>query len=654
MESTSCAEVERQGTSFESLENELAELGRLIEDGRPLEDLRLERTIELGKLRAEAGDLELAHESFEEVLELLGTRGDRDGLRLGALAWCARANAYLAAVETESAVEAYRCAYGQLAAAIVSWPDVEISRLLAEVSLELGMRQWNLGQYAVAVASYETGLAVCARFPDDPTFLRLDAQLSLNRGNATNSLKRPEAEAIEWFERSIAKYTQLADPAHTFRGIGSVWIGIGNARVDPIAGRRDYERGIAVLEQHLPDREAKILIAKCCHNIALLLKEPMEALPFQTRAIDLMEEVTERSESPEDRYEVLFFRLARAQMLGDAGMTAAAIAETRAALPELEDIVDRLQPNGGAGLVKLYRTRLETWSEKAAKGVPIVYRTLVAPPALPAEELRCTGCLRGRSKLGLLINGIRAAICNDCLASVTPPNAKPASRTLCMFCDDLRPAAAVTGGAAICADCISICGEILQEAVAAKRLVFKCTFCRRARSECMNLISGPRVFICNGCVTAAAAALPPPVSPAMGPLVNCRFCGIDRQRFVGTPDGVICDDCLDLCGQILEEAYEASHPDPTCGLCGAKRETAERMVLGPDATAVCKPCFARTRSMLDRHHPYDPSLGARRGTREPQLDICGWCDTSDALMFFHGEQLSLCDTCIDHLAQDML
>jgi ATP-dependent Clp protease ATP-binding subunit ClpX len=104
-----------------------------------------------------------------------------------------------------------------------------------------------------------------------------------------------------------------------------------------------------------------------------------------------------------------------------------------------------------------------------------------------------------------------------------------------------------------------------------------CSFCGRSREECAKLIAGPGVFICDQCVayasglsagavearSEAATLLEPSGSEA-----RCSFCG-KQARQVGflvasgraaTPSGKfgevgtrICDECLDLCLEILAE-----------------------------------------------------------------------------------------------------
>jgi hypothetical protein len=104
-----------------------------------------------------------------------------------------------------------------------------------------------------------------------------------------------------------------------------------------------------------------------------------------------------------------------------------------------------------------------------------------------------------------------------------------------------------------------------------------CSFCGRSHQECEQLIAGPGVFICDRCVAQATrlSASAPGEGLAEEPLrleergseARCSFCGKDRRQGVllvagglaATPadkfaqGARICDECLDLCLEILAE-----------------------------------------------------------------------------------------------------
>lgn len=104
-----------------------------------------------------------------------------------------------------------------------------------------------------------------------------------------------------------------------------------------------------------------------------------------------------------------------------------------------------------------------------------------------------------------------------------------------------------------------------------------CSFCGRSREESARLIAGPGVFVCDRCVAQATrlSATAPGEGWAEGSMrleapgseARCSFCGKDTRQGVllvagGLPatrggkfgqDVRICDECLDLCLEILAE-----------------------------------------------------------------------------------------------------
>lgn len=86
-----------------------------------------------------------------------------------------------------------------------------------------------------------------------------------------------------------------------------------------------------------------------------------------------------------------------------------------------------------------------------------------------------------------------------------------------------------------------------------------CTFCERPPSEVQKLVSGPNVYICDGCIEGARAAvegLPPKSSLAVARSgrAECSFCGkrrsSDRTIVIG-PTSNICETCVTTCRQIV-------------------------------------------------------------------------------------------------------
>ena len=81
-----------------------------------------------------------------------------------------------------------------------------------------------------------------------------------------------------------------------------------------------------------------------------------------------------------------------------------------------------------------------------------------------------------------------------------------------------------------------------------------CTFCGRSGLEAEKIIAGPPpFFICDSCVGAYSEAAR---EETIALHDHCSFCGRTRRKvrvLRGGDEATICDDCLGLCRDILEE-----------------------------------------------------------------------------------------------------
>jgi hypothetical protein len=88
-----------------------------------------------------------------------------------------------------------------------------------------------------------------------------------------------------------------------------------------------------------------------------------------------------------------------------------------------------------------------------------------------------------------------------------------------------------------------------------------CTWCDRPPSEVEKLVAGPKVFICDACVTAASRVERGTVKT--GPLKlakpglrdRCTFCHkrpTEARAVVTGPAAHICSECLRICREIME------------------------------------------------------------------------------------------------------
>jgi hypothetical protein len=88
-----------------------------------------------------------------------------------------------------------------------------------------------------------------------------------------------------------------------------------------------------------------------------------------------------------------------------------------------------------------------------------------------------------------------------------------------------------------------------------------CGGCGRTKDEAMHMISGPHVYLCDGCVEQGARQLAPRRPAPDG--VRCRFCRQLRAKpdVTTVGDVVLCADCLGLMEAILEEAQTTDRQD---------------------------------------------------------------------------------------------
>jgi hypothetical protein len=94
-----------------------------------------------------------------------------------------------------------------------------------------------------------------------------------------------------------------------------------------------------------------------------------------------------------------------------------------------------------------------------------------------------------------------------------------------------------------------------------------CSFCGKHQKQVSKVIAGPGACICNECVekadrvlaTGEVAATPLSAIKSLGEdaaSAKCSFCGKRRHQVSGlamAAGGVICTECLALCGEIIHD-----------------------------------------------------------------------------------------------------
>jgi hypothetical protein len=131
---------------------------------------------------------------------------------------------------------------------------------------------------------------------------------------------------------------------------------------------------------------------------------------------------------------------------------------------------------------------------------------------------------------------------------------------------------AAAGQPRICANCMGVCERIVQERKPGRPMVrrntrIRCSFCNISANDTRQLVAGPGVYICDGCIGAARAVVDS-AQPAKGPRSvllrpavaedhECAFCSKSPQHvdsMVKGGRGRICGECLQLCEDIIQEA----------------------------------------------------------------------------------------------------
>jgi ATP-dependent protease Clp ATPase subunit len=99
--------------------------------------------------------------------------------------------------------------------------------------------------------------------------------------------------------------------------------------------------------------------------------------------------------------------------------------------------------------------------------------------------------------------------------------------------------------------------------------LLSCSFCGRSQGQVTKLIAGGHAYICDGCVKGAHAVISGRGHVASTPIAmirqvsdeagaeQCSFCAKHRHQVAGMASAgdarIICDQCLELCDEILSD-----------------------------------------------------------------------------------------------------
>jgi ATP-dependent protease Clp ATPase subunit len=112
--------------------------------------------------------------------------------------------------------------------------------------------------------------------------------------------------------------------------------------------------------------------------------------------------------------------------------------------------------------------------------------------------------------------------------------------------------------------------------------LLSCSFCGKSQKQVKKLITGPRVYICDRCISGTHAVIAKPNRTVSTPIATihqvsdeggteqCSFCGKHRHQVAAMAAAVgvrlagvkgskpgeprICNVCLELCDEIIEES----------------------------------------------------------------------------------------------------
>ena len=93
-----------------------------------------------------------------------------------------------------------------------------------------------------------------------------------------------------------------------------------------------------------------------------------------------------------------------------------------------------------------------------------------------------------------------------------------------------------------------------------------------------------------------------PPAPTEPPLL-CSFCGKTQdevRKLIAGPSVYICDECIDLCNDIIAEEIAQSETDPPkCWVCqdASKRRD---LINVPRGVSLCRDCFHAMRSLRNK------------------------------------------------------
>lgn len=208
--------------------------------------------------------------------------------------------------------------------------------------------------------------------------------------------------------------------------------------------------------------------------------------------------------------------------------------------------------------------------------------------AVTGGEDACSFCRAPRRELDRLLAAPGPVfICDSCvtLANLAVQQRSAAGfrsvpvdeDATCSFCGNASAIGGVMaesekGSPRICARCTETCRKLVvgtepPKTMGRRNTKVRCSFCNVSQADTRKLIAGPGLYICEGCIAAAAevvttaAGVRGPRQVVLRPASPeekhpCRFCTKAPGQVATIVKGGlarICNECLDLCAAIIAE-----------------------------------------------------------------------------------------------------
>lgn len=110
-----------------------------------------------------------------------------------------------------------------------------------------------------------------------------------------------------------------------------------------------------------------------------------------------------------------------------------------------------------------------------------------------------------------------------------------------------------------------------------------CSFCFKSQHEAFKFIAGTGVFICDACVRLCSRIVADDATTGIrggdAPALQCSFChkrAREVRTFIQSSADNICNECVELCMEIIEQGAKTSRPQDLDDMIARGREAVSR------------------------------------------------------------------------------